>query len=476
MIAFFQSLSDEKKAALVFVLATALSSGLGILTTPLFTRMMPIEDYGVLSLYNSWYQLINVFASFSVTNAVINVGFHKYPDDRIGYLSSSLGITIFFTLIISIFLFAFNKWFIKISGLNISLVVLLIMSFLFLTSTNLWLNLQKYKLKYKAVFLITVFSAIFSTIFSLLAVYSAKSNFAEIKLWTANALPLLIGFCFFVYILKKGNKIFNKIYWKFIITFNAPLLIHYLAQYLLSSSDRLMIKFYEGESSVAIYSLAYTVSNILLLLYYPINSVIIPFTHKCIDNNNEHALKKCIYMVLVVSSILLSCISLLAPEIILALGGKKYLDGVYIIPIVSLSTLFVIFYQLVANIEFLFGKTYRIAIMTIIAGIINVLLNILLIPQFGYISAAYTTLIAYALYSWFHLRNMYKQYKPHFFSLKILLLIFIGSIFMCCSPMLIFDKLVLRLIILAIALVLVSIVFHNNVDLNINKSRNNGLS
>ena len=83
----FSSLSLERRSAIVFVLATAISSGIHMLTTPLFTRLMPVDSFGVVQLYNTWYQVIWVFATFSVTNAVVNVGFHDYPVDRIGYLS-----------------------------------------------------------------------------------------------------------------------------------------------------------------------------------------------------------------------------------------------------------------------------------------------------------------------------------------------------------------------------------------------------
>ena len=292
---YISNMSLEKKSAIVFVLATAISSGINMLTTPLFTRLMPVDSFGVVQLYNTWYQVIWVFATFSVTNAVVNVGFHNYPKDRMGFLASSLGFSTFCTFVVTLLLFLIKGWFEKFSGLNTSLLVLMALSFLFLNSTQLWICLSRYELKYKAVFWVMTLSGVFASLLSLCLVYNTQSNYAEVRLWGQNLIPLMIGVVIFLYIVVRGKKFFNKEYWLFILTFNAPLLIHYLSQFVLSSSDRLMINYYCSESDVAIYSLAYLVSNILMVFFSPINSVIIPRTHKLMDDHNYKEVARFLY-------------------------------------------------------------------------------------------------------------------------------------------------------------------------------------
>ena len=405
---YISNMSLEKKSAIVFVLATAISSGINMLTTPLFTRLMPVDSFGVVQLYNTWYQVIWVFATFSVTNAVVNVGFHNYPKDRMGFLASSLGFSTFCTFVVTLLLFLIKGWFEKFSGLNTSLLVLMALSFLFLNSTQLWICLSRYELKYKAVFWVMTLSGVFASLLSLCLVYNTQSNYAEVRLWGQNLIPLMIGVVIFLYIVVRGKKFFNKEYWLFILTFNAPLLIHYLSQFVLSSSDRLMINYYCSESDVAIYSLAYLVSNILMVFFSPINSVIIPRTHKLMDDHNYKEVARFLYKLLFFIGAIILCISLLSTEIISVLGGEQYKAGIKIVPIVSASTLFTVLYLYVANIEFLYGKTSRIAAMTIIAAVVNVALNAALIPLLGFAAAAYTTLIAYIIYACLHIRNMQK--------------------------------------------------------------------
>ena len=449
----FNSLSLERRSAIVFVLATAISSGIHMLTTPLFTRLMPVDSFGVVQLYNTWYQVIWVFATFSVTNAVVNVGFHDYPADRIGFLSSSLGISTFCTILITLFILLIKPWFEVISGLNTSLILLMAISFLFLNSTQLWICLNRYELKYKLVFCVMTLSGVFSSLLSLLFVYNTNHDYAETRLWSQNAIPILIGIIIYIYIVIKGKKFYNKKYWLFILFFNAPLLIHYLSQFVLSSSDRLMINFFCSESDVAIYSLAYLVSNILMVFFSPINSVIIPRTHKLMDDHNYKEVANFLYKLLFLIGAIILCISLFSPEIILVLGGKQYNAGIKIVPIVSASTLFTVLYLYVANIEFLYGKTTRIAIMTIIAAVSNVVLNAIFIPVFGFVAAAYTTLFAYIIYAWLHIRNMTKLVGNRIFSNMKLFVICTIITVACSLSVLISDINWLRYIIMTMILV-----------------------
>ena len=90
-------------------------------------------------------------------------------------------------------------------------------------------------------------------------------------------------------------------------------------------------------------------------------------------------------------------IQLAAPEILLLIGGWKYLDAKNcFLPLFS-SVVAQFCYTLYVNIEQYSKKTWAIASGTLIAAGINVMLNFILIPQYGYVAAAYTTLIGYLM-------------------------------------------------------------------------------
>ena len=59
------------------------SRGLAIITVPIFTRLMTTEQIGEVNLYNSWYALISVVATLSLTSGGYSVAMKEYPISRI---------------------------------------------------------------------------------------------------------------------------------------------------------------------------------------------------------------------------------------------------------------------------------------------------------------------------------------------------------------------------------------------------------
>ena len=58
----FASLSQPAKASLIFVIANIFQKGLNFLMAPINTRILDTSDYGVVSLYDSWYAMLTIIA------------------------------------------------------------------------------------------------------------------------------------------------------------------------------------------------------------------------------------------------------------------------------------------------------------------------------------------------------------------------------------------------------------------------------
>jgi O-antigen/teichoic acid export membrane protein len=96
---------------------------------------------------------------------------------------------------------------------------------------------------------------------------------------------------------------------------------------------------------------------------------------------------------------------LFSKEIVMILADESYYRALDLVPIIILSYIFVFLYTLFGNYSFYRKKTGLISIATLLAGLINIGLNYWLIPEFGYIAAAYTTLVSYILLFLFHYFN-----------------------------------------------------------------------
>lgn len=95
---------------------------------------------------------------------------------------------------------------------------------------------------------------------------------------------------------------------------------------------------------------------------------------------------------------------MVGPEIVKLLASSKYWEGIGIIPPVVLANYIIFAYTLYVNIEHFYKKTPYITLNTVIAAGLNLILNYIFIPRYGYMAAAYTTLVA--CYLFFVLENL----------------------------------------------------------------------
>lgn len=82
---------------------------------------------------------------------------------------------------------------------------------------------------------------------------------AESKTLPAVGVSLVVAIVLYLNMIKKNRTFYDKQVWVFSITFCVALLPHYLSEFILQSSDKLMINAMCGKEDVAVYSIAYSV-------------------------------------------------------------------------------------------------------------------------------------------------------------------------------------------------------------------------
>jgi O-antigen/teichoic acid export membrane protein len=105
-----------------------------------------------------------------------------------------------------------------------------------------------------------------------------------------------------------------------------------------------------------------------------------------------------------------------APEIILIMGGRAYYEAAWAVPPVAMSILLLFYSQLFINVEFYFEEKTMLVFGSILAAVLNFVLNMLLIPVWGFVAAAYTTLISYIAFAVSNYYTMRYVCKKHGFS------------------------------------------------------------
>ena len=110
---------------------------------------------------------------------------------------------------------------------------------------------------------------------------------------------------------------------------------------------------------------------------------------------------------------------MVAPELLGILAPQSYMAAVWVVPPVTVSVYFSFLYNLFATFEYYYEKTHYVTAATIVGAALNVLLNAIFIPKFGFVAAGYTTLICYILYAFAHYYFMRKVTKAELANEKI---------------------------------------------------------
>ena len=414
----YSNLPSSVRASVWFTICNILQKGISMITVPIFTRILTEEQFGVYSVYQSWYQIIFVFATLNLSNGVFNNGMIKYEDEKDKFISSMQGLTTTITVIlIGIYLCSMNFWN-NIFELSTILVLAMFIDFLVTPAMLFWSARQRFEFKYKKLVAVTLIMAAGSPVLGIITVLCTKYK-AEARILSFAAVQIVIGLIFYVYNNYKGKCFYNKKFWKFALAFNIPLIPHYLSQSVLQQSDRIMINSMAGTDKAAIYSVAYSISTMMILVTAAINNSFIPYTYKKMKEKRYDEIRKNANILVILVGICMFIVIAFGPEIIKIFAPSSYYEAIWIIPPVAISVYFMFLYPLFGNIEFYFEENKYVAMASITGAIVNIVLNYLLIPVFGYIAAGYTTLFCYILFSAGHYIFMRKVSKKHIKGEKI---------------------------------------------------------
>lgn len=423
----YNKLSIIAKASFWFVICSFIQKGISVIVTPIFTRLLSVSEYGSFNVFTSWQYILNVFVSLCLSAGVYQQGLVKYEDDMDCFSSSMQGLTFVIVVFWLGFYLIFHNFINNIIGLDTIFMVAMISIIWTNNVFSFWASEQKVQFKYKRLILLTIITSILNPLLGIILVINTKNKVLSRVLGIA-AIGLIFYTPLFIKQIKKGGSFFNKKYWKYALLYNIPLIPHYLSQIVLSNSDRIMIDKLIDSKNAGIYSLAYSIALIMTLFNESLMQTISPWMYKKIKNKEMEKIRKVSYFSLIVIATLNLLLIAFAPEAVAFFAPTEYYEAIMVIPPVAMSVYFMFTYDLFAKFEFYYEKTKLISLATIFGAILNIVLNYIFIRKFGYIAAAYTTLICYMLYSVLHYcamcficKNEMKNKNPY--DLKILILI-----------------------------------------------------
>ena len=217
------------------------------------------------------------------------------------------------------------------------------------------------------------------------------------------ATKVIVFLVMFFHILRKINPRkprFSRI--REYLRFGLPTIPADFSVWLVASSDRYVIGYFLGVASVGTYSIGYSIGIVPAIAAGIIGFVLPAAVSKLYDEGKIDEVKVHLsfslkYFLAVAIPFVFGAFMLSEPVIKMLSTQEAASQGNTVTTLVALSNLLWGVYAVVVNILIVAKKTKILAVVWIVAGLLNLLLNIMIVPSLGIIGAAVTTLIAYLL-------------------------------------------------------------------------------
>lgn len=471
VIEYYKNLSAPVRASYWFLVCNILQKGFSMISTPIFTRLLSTQEYGRCSTYYSWYELIYIFATLSISSVAYNNVLNKYEKDTKKATASLLTLSTVVTITLFLIYLSMSKFWNETLKLSTFMICIMFLQFVFEPAFSFWAVKERYNYAYKKLVGVTLFITGSTLILSIISVLCFEHKY-EAKVTSGVFIYILVGGFLYIKMIKDAKTTSLHKYWKYAISISVPLIPHYLAMRVLNQSDRIMISRMVGETETAIYSLAYTLSMLMTMITNAINSTLVPYTYKKIKNKQFDSIRKMINTLTVVVLLLCVLIMLIGPELIKLFATNEYMHAIWIIPPVALSVYFMFVYVLFSNVEFYYEKTYFVAIASSITAIANVCLNFVFIKIYGYYAAGYTTLVCYILltichYIFFKNISKHQENIEGIYDIRRIMILSVAGCVMMFISLVLYKFTVFRYSL--IALLILSAFFNRNKIYNIAK-------
>lgn len=388
--------NNANKITILNIIGTFLLQGIAFLTTPIFTRLLGTSQFGTYSLFNSWVLILTCLMGLSI-HASVGTGLYTFKERYVSFrnsilLSSSL-ICVAEIALVSLC----RHWLSEATGFSVGIVIIIAVTAFAHYVVNFAQGCFIYEKKAGRNLILSVSLSIISVLLSIYLIYKFPADTRYLgRVYGTVITYLVVAIVVWLMLFLEKPTGINKEYLKFGIAVGFPIVFHSLSQQVLGQSDRVMMQAFEiPTAQIGIYSLFYTLSSVLSTVLNAFNNSWCPFYYDDVSEEKWDVLNKKSKNYIELFTALAVGFLLLSREVSCLMADESYWTGIKVIPILTFAVYFIFMYQFPVNFEFFHKKTKIIALGTIGAGVLNIILNAFLIPVWGMYGAALATAISY---------------------------------------------------------------------------------
>ncbi len=390
---------------------------LSFLLVPLYTEVMPTQDYGEVTLIFAWFAFFNVVLAYGMETAFFR--FYNEEADKERVVSTSLislmGTSLLFVIAAFIFKDPLAE-FLNIDARYINFVILILGLDALAVIPFAWLRAKERPKTYATVKILNVAINLGLNIFFLLILpkiaadtssglweWMYRPDFEISYIFIANLIAsaltlLMIGNLYF-----KQPLTFSSAVWKKMLHYGIPVMIAGIAFTINEVFDRVLLSELLPEdiakSEIGKYSACYKLALFMTLFATAFRLGIEPFffSHSNSENPQKAYARITDYFVVLGSTIMVAVVVFADVLKVILVQDEAYWEAMPIVPIILLASFCLGIYH---NLSVWYKVTDRTrfgAYISVTGAVITLLVNYIFIPEIGYYASALATLAAYGI-------------------------------------------------------------------------------
>lgn len=377
--------------------SSILVAALGVIALPVYTRILTVSDYGLIGVFRAY---AGIFAIVATLYFQSGMNRHMYeenlkPDDLKSFMGTTLVCIVFLQAVYFVVFYLFDSVLSNWLALPVALVRLLPFLSMALYMAIFWeqyYQAQKQSGKIAVIRLVQNYAAFGLAIF--LVFWLTEEKYLG-PVWGQVIVGVATVAYFFWDLNPNVHWVFRLADVRYLLWFSLPLLPYALSGEILGHFSRLAINSYQGAGDAGLYSLGYSIGAMLNLVWVSLQSAWMPAYYLRMNEGDyagrDHELQR------IVSFFLFAATAgiLFGREVGVFLSAKSFHVALNIVPLIVVGQMYYGLFNVYALAINYAKRTQYLSIVVVGAGLLNIFLNIVLVPLYGFMAGAFALAVSY---------------------------------------------------------------------------------
>lgn len=396
--------------ALISSIARVLGTVLAIVIVGLSTRYLGDKGFGQYVIILAYLYIFSVLADIGLYSVVVRDISKEGADE-----SKITSVALSMRAIVGLLSFGVAVLFVRFLPYGEEVKIgmpLAAIGFWALSNTQVLIGVFQKYLKMGRVSFAELFGRMTQLILVLAAV---RYDWGFIGIVGALAISSLATFFLTFYFAAKFIKIridLDFAYWKKMFLESYPLAVSALLVVIYFKADTIILSLMKSPEDVGIYGVAYKIMENLIFFPAMFTGLVVPQITKSFKIDMKRffrIIQKSFNFLTMLAVLVLGGTLALSGKIVDLIAGKGFSEAAPVLNILAFGLFFIFLGALFSNIIIVIGKQRSLIKIYLIGAIINVVFNLVFIPQYSYTAAAYATFITEAVVTLLMIKVVYSS-------------------------------------------------------------------